>query len=247
VTRNLLNLVGRGALRADAPATVDRLMAGPSPAQIAEALRAGSCPADRVFDRYLAYELRVVSGHYWTPLAVATRVAQWLDELDVRTVVDVGSGAGKFCIAAALAGRCRFTGLEQRPRLVSAARDLARLFEVEDRVSFVEAAFGCARSPHADAYYFYNPFGENMFGQSDHLDEDVVLSAERYRGDVAATEDFLRDVPVGTYLVTYNGFGGRVPDSYDEVRVDRDPLDVLRMWRKARSIDGGGFCFTEEL
>ena len=45
--------------------------------------------------------------------------------VDVQSVVDIGSGAGKFCVAAALGSGCRFTGLEQRPRLVAAARTLA--------------------------------------------------------------------------------------------------------------------------
>jgi tRNA G46 methylase TrmB len=89
---------------------------------VAEALRSGRCPADRVFDRFLPNELRIVSGQYWTPIMVARRAAVWFDELDIHTVVDIGSGAGKFCVATALASRCHFTGLEQRSQLVASAR-----------------------------------------------------------------------------------------------------------------------------
>jgi len=165
-------------------------------------------------------------------MAVAVRAAQWLAELGVRRVFDVGSGAGKFCVAAALASDAYFVGVEQRARLVDAARELAQVFGVSDRVKFVHALFDSSPSPDTDAYYFYNSFGENLFEVENRLDEDVELGAARYRDDVVAAECMLREAPVGTHLLTYNGFGGMVPDSYSEVRVDRELPCVLRMWRK---------------
>ncbi|WP_437849656.1 hypothetical protein [Sorangium sp. So ce363] len=226
--------------------SIDGRAAGSLAGAVAQALRAGRSPRNHDFDRFLPDELRRVSAQFWTPIEVAVRAAQWLDELDVRTVVDVGSGAGKFCVAAALAGRSHFTGIEQRPRLVMAARSLARVYEIEDRVCFVEAALGRAEVPRADAYYFFNPFGENLFGREDHLDEDVELGVDRYQRDTAAAEELLNEAPLGTYLLTYNGFGGRVPDSYDEVRIDRELPNVLRMWRKARLVAAGpGLCADE--
>lgn len=205
-----------------------------TPEQIGEALREGRCPADRAFDRYLPDDLRALSRYYWTPLLAIVRAARWLDDLDVRTVVDIGSGAGKFCVAGALATRCSFVGLEHRPRLVAAARALAELFEVEDRVRFIEGALGEADLPAADAYYLFNPFGENLFGASECIDEDVELGDERYEHDVATTLELLRSAPPGTCLLTYNGFGGRVPEGYQQVRLDLDLSSVLRMWQKSR-------------
>jgi predicted RNA methylase len=203
--------------------------------RVAEALRTGSCPADRAFDRFLPDELRVVSGQYWTPLTVAIRAAEWLDDLRIRTVVDIGSGAGKFCVAAALAGHCRFTGLEQRPSLVASARALARVFDLHDRVSFVEGALGVVATPRADAYYLYNPFGQYCFGSSHDVDTGVEFSDARYAHDVAAVEQLLRRAPTGTYVLTYNGFGGQVPASYKQIRVDRKLPNALLLWRKERS------------
>lgn len=204
-----------------------------SPSQIATALRAKMSPPDWVFDRHLPEELRLVSRQHWTHLAVAVRVAEWLTEHKVRTIVDIGSGAGKFCVAAALAGESHFLGLEQRPRLVQAARELARLFEIEERVSFVEHLFGEDPTPTAEAYYLYNPFGENLFGPDDHLDEDVELNQERYQRDVAAVIALLQRAASGTCLLTYNGFGGIIPSGYREVHIDRELPNILRMWRKA--------------
>ena len=190
------------------------------------------CPPNRVFDRFLPADLEAVSYQYWTPLVTAIRAAEWLDELNIRRVFDVGSGAGKFCVAAALAGRAHFVGIEQRARLVTAARELARTFDVADRVEFVHGNFDERFAPDADAYYFYNSFGENLFDADNCLDADVELSEDRYLADIAAAERLLRDAPIGTYLLTYNGFGGEVPESYSEVRVDRELPCVLCLWKK---------------
>jgi predicted RNA methylase len=217
----------------DDPAECPRARLPPAVEDLADELRAGGQPDDEAFDRFLPVRLRMVSGMFWTPLAVAARTATWFAELGVVTVVDIGSGVGKFCVAAALGGGCRFTGLEQRPRLVTAAGRLARLFRVDDRVRFVAGILDPSTVPVADAYYLYNPFGENRFGPEAHLDEDVELGDERYRRDIAAVEHLLDRAPTGTYVVTYNGFGGRVPDGYIQIRVDRTLPNMLRMWQKS--------------
>ncbi len=196
----------------------------------------GFCPSDRVFDRLLPHDLRAISRQHWTPLAAAVRAAEWLDEVGARTVVDIGSGAGKLAVASALAGRFRVVGVEQRLRLVEAARNLARLLGADDRVEFVHATFGETPVRVADAYYLYNPFGENLFGSEDHIDDDVELGAARYRRDVTAVERLMDDAPLGTHVVTYHGFGAGLPAGYEEVHVDPDLPNVLRLWRKTRAV-----------
>lgn len=163
---------------------------------------------------------------------MALRAAEWLDGAGVRTVVDLGSGAGKFCVAAALASRCSYVGIEQRRRRVDAAVALAELFGVAERVRFVHGALGRGIIPVADAYYLYNPFGENLFGPEEALGNDVELSRERYHSDIALMEAFFDQATEGTLVVKYNGFGGRMPRSYQQIVVDREMPDVLRLWRK---------------
>jgi hypothetical protein len=204
----------------------------PSPQEIAEALRARICPPEQAFDALLPSPLRALSRTYWTPLPAIVRAAEWFEEFGVRSVVDIGSGAGKFCVAAALASDCRYTGLEQRPGLLAAARELARLFGIEDRVDFVEGVFGRQPPPPADAYYLYNPFGESLITPEKRIPEPVQLGDARYLGEVAAMEDFLEAAPPGTYLLTYNGFGGHPPAGYRQLHSDRELPNPLRLWRK---------------
>jgi hypothetical protein len=204
----------------------------PSPQQVADALRGGDCDSDRDFDRFLPSRLRVVSARYWTPLRVAARAATWLDELNIRSLVDVGSGAGKFCVAAALMSRCSFLGVEHRGNLVATARKLAEVFGVEARVSFIEETFGDAPLPGAECYYFYNPFLEAMLEPDDWLDDHVEHTECRYDRELLAVEHWLSQVPVGTYALTYNGLGTELPPTFSELRTDQSFPCNLRLYRK---------------
>jgi hypothetical protein len=230
---NLIHLFAQDARR-EAPVAGE---ADVTPQAVSELLRAGRCPPEALFDKFLPVEHRIVSWQFWTPLVVVLRAAKWLEAHGVQSVVDIGSGAGKFCVAAALASSCRFTGIEQRSRLVSTARALARTFDVDDRVTFIEGVFGVAKLPEADLYYMFNPFGENIFDPDCRLDEEVELSDERYEHDTEAATELLRQAKLGTYLLTYNGFGGEIPDGYVVVHTDRQLPNVLRLWRKMRSSD----------
>lgn len=206
---------------------------------IVACLRIGICPPDGVFDRLLPEEARAISPHYWTPLAVAVRAASWFDEFGVRTVVDIGSGVGKFCVAAALASRCCYIGLEHRPRFVQVARELAARLGCSDRALFLDGDLRSAGAPAADAYYLFNPFGENLFDHDERIDDDVELGDERFESDLTALRQLLFRAPPGTYVLTYNGFGGRIPIAYRQLRVDREFSCVLRLWRKEEHLSTG--------
>jgi len=204
---------------------------------VATALRAGMTVPEAAFDHFLPAALSSVSSRFWTPLPVAACAAMWFDELAIGDVLDIGAGPGKLCVAAALTdqSRRRYIGLEQRPPLVAAARALAEEFGVADRVSFIEGTLDAALAeplPSVACYYLFNPFGENVAPTDEHLDATVELSDERFMRDIAATEALLADAAHGTYVLVYNGFGGRVPSSYEPIRIDYDLPNVLRLWVK---------------
>jgi SAM-dependent methyltransferase len=176
---------------------------------------------------------------------VALAAARWLKELDVRSVIDIGSGPGKFCIAAALAGDCELTGLEQSCRYVDVARSLAWLFGVQDRVHFTQGVLGDAQVPQVDAYYLYNPFAQHLFASSDDAGRAAPPDYERYRRDVVTAQTMLRQAAEGTIVITYNGFGGLMPASYETRRVNRELPCVLRLWQKSQPWDDGGFSTVD--
>lgn len=187
---------------------------------------------ESAFDRFLPPDLRRVSEDYWTPLPVVRRVAAWLRAERVETLVDIGSGAGKLCVMTALLTRCRIVGLEVRPSLVAAAQALAARFEVDDRVRFVAGGFGRTPTPAADAYYLFNPFGEYEFDALLDADDGVTFSDAQFAFDVDAAVRFFARAPVGTRVITYNGFGADLPASYEQERVDLNFRGALRLWRK---------------
>lgn len=148
------------------------------------------------------------------------RVADWLRQTQVQSVVDIGSGAGKFCVAASLLTSCRFIGLEQRASLVDMARALATLFDVADRVTFLTGDFGALPTTVADAYYLYNPFGEYDFDSNQYAELDVPFNDQTLARDLFAVTHLLSLAPAGTLVITYNGFGGALPRSYEQIAVD---------------------------
>lgn len=195
-------------------------------------LRAGKARANAAFDALLPEALRVVADDYWTPTPVVRQVAAWLRAEGAETVVDIGSGPGKFAVALALLSEGRVVGLEQRHALVVEARALAGRCGVADRVSFIHGAFGQVPTPPADAYYLFNPFGEYSFDAPEYADDEVTDTRQARRRDGEALVRFLAAAPVGTRVVTYNGIGRRLPRCYEQVRVDVSFRGALRLWRK---------------
>ncbi|HVY29866.1 MAG TPA: hypothetical protein VHB79_25075 [Polyangiaceae bacterium] len=194
---------------------------------------------DTVFDRFLPFDYRFVSRSFWSPLEVVARAARWLDQLHIGTVVDIGSGVGKFCIGGALASRSSFIGIEQRRPLVNLSRSIARTLELGPRVRFIEGVFGEVTVPAAECYYFFNPFGESLFRPEDRLDEETEVSQARSLRDVYLAEQLIAAAPVGTYVMTYNGFGGTFSDEYELLRSDKDLPCALSLWRKSSVTRGG--------
>ena len=69
---------------------------------------------DEEFDLIFPLEIRRKSATHFTPIKIAKAAAQFLaTEPNIR-ILDVGSGAGKFCFVGALTTNAHFTGVEQR-------------------------------------------------------------------------------------------------------------------------------------
>src|SRR4029077_8901586 len=80
-------------------------------AEISRAVAAASRhipSSDDEFDSAYDKQIRELSEQHWTPLWVAARVAHLLTRSGATRVLDVGSGAGKFCIVGALSTDAEF-------------------------------------------------------------------------------------------------------------------------------------------
>jgi 2-polyprenyl-3-methyl-5-hydroxy-6-metoxy-1,4-benzoquinol methylase len=64
-----------------------------------------------------------------------------LKPLAGKSVLDVGCGSGRFCVAYAVHGAERVVGIDFAPRMIEMAADLAKHAGVADRCEFVTGAF----------------------------------------------------------------------------------------------------------
>lgn len=206
---------------------------------VAEKLRARQYVRDALFDSVYQQTIQAVSARYWTPISVALAGANWLRTASCQRLLDVGSGPGKFCIVTRLAAGCAVRGIEQRPGLVQAARAAAVSYEAE--VRFDHGTIDQIDPGDSDAFYFFNPFGENHYVGEDRFDEEVELSNERFMRDLGVVEGWLDRARRGTCVLTYHGFGGRIPDTYSLARRQTTRSGVLRLWVKRRSGRAEGF------
>jgi SAM-dependent methyltransferase len=220
----------------------------------ANALREGRL-GDSAFDALLTERARHKSREHWTPLAVAELAARRLAQRGVTRVLDVGSGAGKFClVAAAQHPGIEWLGVDRRAWLVDEARQLAARLELPN-ASFVCGDAFEQRWRDFDGFYFFNPFSENLSEPDAWLDRSVELSEERFQVELRRVELALDMLAPGAVLATYHGIGGPIPSSYEILGDEAAGTNRLRTWRKTSTRNGawvhvetdeGVFCTTRK-
>jgi len=195
-----------------------------------ERLRTGDHVWNAQFDRLLPVCWRRLSIMHWTPVHVARRAAELLVTGPESRVLDVGSGPGKFCLVGALATLGHFTGVEQRPYLVEFSRSFARKYAIP-RVHFLRANAGDLDWSRYNAFYFYNPFYENL-DPDKKIDECVELSLSLYDQYIRMAQERLAEAPSGTRVVTFHGMGGDMPEGYERVLQEFWDIGNLDLWIK---------------
>lgn len=194
---------------------------------VAATLRVGGVLRDSTFDELFPIPIRGMSRVFWTPVAVARRAAELLVNGPRCRVLDVGSGAGKFCVVAGLSTPSQIFGVEQDETLVACACDVAAIVGAKN-VSFLHCPFHLLNPQEYDAFYFFNPFEENNFWSPSPSDS---AAPDRFAQDVRNAQQFLRAARLGARVVTYNGMGGRMPSGYK--LAERDGAECgLELWVK---------------
>lgn len=194
-----------------------------------EAARRGRSVYDASFDQIYPPAIREFSPRHWTPIKAAVRALEML-EVDAKTrVLDVGSGAGKFCLVGALTTPGTFVGIEQRAPLVTVAREIARAHRVE-RVSYVEGAMEHMDWSPFNAFYFYNPFGEFLLDEEERITFEARFSADRHKHLLRVARAKLYLAPVGTRVVTFHGLGAPLPSGYRRVASEEVIDGTMESW-----------------
>jgi SAM-dependent methyltransferase len=185
--------------------------------------------ADENFDRQFEPPLRRLSKTQWTPLSVSAKAAVFLAGGKGGRILDIGSGVGKFCLAGAfVAPEAFYYGVERRPVLHSAALDAQVRLGIKN-VEFVCADCIDLRFKQFDHFYFHSPFRENLIDEEP-IDNEFVLSIERFQYYSRFVFRELLTMPSGTRLCTYDSLENEIPADFRPVSKDFGGL--LKFWEK---------------
>ena len=167
--------------------------------------------------------IQQLARRHWTPLNVARMASEFLVTGEDVRVLDIGSGAGKFCLSASYyKPQAIFDGVEQRNSLVEhaeTARNILGLFNV----TFIHGNFTQVNFQKYNHFYFYNSFFENLEG-TDKIDDSIQYSPALYNYYSGYLYKELEKMPVGTRIVTYCSWSDEIPPSYS---IEQSELDGL--------------------
>ena len=183
---------------------------------------------DAAFDWMYPAHFQLLSLKHWTPLAVARKAAAFLAEPGAR-VLDIGSGVGKFCLAAGhYFPETFFHGVEQRHELCYLAGEIKKYTDLPN-VNFIYGNVTQINFKEFDHFYFYNSFYENI-DQINQIDNTIELSEGLYNYYTQYLYMALSAKPSGTRLVTFHSLEQEIPPDYRLADVSYDTL--LKMWIK---------------
>lgn len=203
--------------------------------EIIRRIEDGSLLTDTFFDQLLSPKIRELSSRHWTACEIAIRAARLLGEKESDRVLDIGSGAGKFCVMGALSSPAHFTGVEIRKPLHQAALKLREEFDLEKRIDLIEGnAIDIDWTPY-NAFFMFNPFYEHI-ASSIRMEPALEFGMKRFEQYVRGVQSKLRSAPIGTKVAIFHGFGGGIPQGYRRVLREATGSDFLDLWIKREHI-----------
>ncbi len=185
--------------------------------------------SDEEFNNLYPSDIQVLARRHWTPLEVAKKAARFLAGEGSENILDIGSGVGKFCLAAAhQTPRAFYFGVEQRKSLIIHAEHAKNILQPHN-VSFIYGNFTQLDFKRFDHFYFYNSFFENLDG-TDKIDNSIAYSSELYEYYKCYLFRQLEQKQRGTRLCTLCVWDHEIPPAYHVVRSDMD--EQLKFWLK---------------
>lgn len=185
--------------------------------------------SDSAFNQLYPSHIQQLATQHWTPLSIAQKAARFLTMEENTSVLDIGCGAGKFCLAAAhYYPNANYYGIEQRKWLLHWAEQAKKKLALSN-VHFLEGNFTQVDFKQFDHFYFFNAFYENLSG-TDKIDQSIDYSSELYYYYARYLFRKLQQKPAGTRLATYHSLEDEIPPEYHVVAVDISGL--LKFWIK---------------
>jgi SAM-dependent methyltransferase len=172
---------------------------------------------DAGFNSIYPPSMQALARQHWTPLHVVKLATEFLTSGPPSAkILDIGSGAGKFCLAGAcFAPEHYFYGIEQREYVFAEAVKAQKKIGVSN-VSFRHGNFTQMDLRRFDHFYFFNSFYENIHDEG-RMDENIDYSESLYSYYVRYLHSGLQSMPAGTKIVTYHSLYEEIPLSYDLV------------------------------
>lgn len=185
---------------------------------------------DEEFDQLYPEPVRKLANRHFTPIAIAKQAAAFLSNNSRAKILDIGSGAGKFCMVGSVFTNAHFTGVEQREYFYHLSNTILKYHHLHN-VKFIHSNITKIKFTDYNAIYFFNSFHENI-DSSALLDCTVDTGIELYTLYTQYVNEQLSRMPGGTRLVTYWSNGKEVPSEYRIL--SSDYKGKLLFWEKMK-------------
>lgn len=171
---------------------------------------------DNSFDQLYTKPIQEIAEFHFTLVEVAVAAAAYLVDTPTSKILDIGSGAGKFCMIGAATTNGHFTGVELRSNLVRIAQDLSTKHQLNN-ITFIENNITNIDFKTYSAFYHFNAFYENV-DPSGEIDQTILLDKKLYKSYSQYVKNQLEKRPVGTKLATYFSYKDEVPEDYKPIK-----------------------------
>lgn len=169
--------------------------------------------SDEHFNNLYPLPIKQLADRHWTSLAIVRKVARFLAPSPDARVLDIGSGVGKFCIAAAChRPAAHFFGIEQRKDLVEHANIAGSILQMEN-VTFMHGNFTSLDFSEFDHFYFFNSFYEHLT-DTEKIDTNISFSSSLYNYYNRQLYKKLNNMPAGTRIATFHSLENELPPEY---------------------------------
>lgn len=187
---------------------------------------------DKAFDEFLYPKyMQDISDIHWTPIVVAKKASELLTANGANQILDIGAGIGKFCIVGALHTDAIFYGIELRKDLYEIAEQTARILHL-NQIRFSHLNITEVNFSHFDAYYFFNPFLENLH-PINRIDNHLPLTASLFEEYTHYTKEQFASLPANSRVVTYCTDSEIMPSDY--VKAESYFNNRLCLWLHQKS------------